>query len=72
MFKEQHKTSEQTSTKEISRLVNIVLLLDEKIQQQNRQITTLQKQVETLEKEIILTRIEVAQSKIAAHEHHKG
>ena len=67
-LRKKHNAPEATSNKEISRLVNIVLLLDEKIQQQNQQIKTLQTQIDALEKEVILTRIEVAQTKIATHE----
>ena len=68
-LKKQHKvTPSQNTAKEIDRLVNIVLLLDERLQQQTQVMSSMQQKIEELEKEIILARIEVAQSKIAAKE----
>ena len=67
-LKKKHNVKANSTTKEIERLVNIVLLLDEKIQQQSQAMSLMQEKIEELEKEIIVTRIEVAQTKIAARE----
>ena len=59
-LRRKHNTLDPTGHKEINRLVNIILLLDEKLQKQDQQIKSLQTQIDALEKEVILTRIEVA------------